>query len=79
MSDLLVVVLGVLAMAGLIAGVLGWQRAARAEREQGLVQRERRAERRALEGLMGWRGDTISVRGTVPVSEDAAATSRRSR
>ena len=75
--------LGTVAAIGV--GLATWLsvRAARAERERDAARGERarqaleaRTSRRALGGLL-WVGDTVSVRGTVPVS-DQGMTHRQS-
>ena len=74
LRDVLVVVLGIVAGAGLAVAVVGWQAAARARAKGrtiagvvGIVARSRgRMLRELADGPM-WEGDTISVRGTVPV------------
>lgn len=73
---LLVVVLGLLAGGGLAWGVVGWQRAALARARVQLLERDLAARRgtvRALADLAAgrWDGDSIRVRGAVPVSDDA--------
>ena len=70
---LLVSILGLVSMAGLVLGVLGWQRAALAAARVGELEREdrrHRATRAALGALVGgdgWEGDSFTVRGTVRV------------
>jgi hypothetical protein len=74
-SDVLVVVLGLLAGAGLVAAVLGWQRAALSGRRVEVLERSQEARRRSVAALADlaagrWEGDSIAVRGTVPVREE---------
>jgi len=75
LSDVLVVVLGFVAGAGLVAAVLGWQREAGARGRVAGLERSQEARRRSVVALADlaagrWEGDTISVRGTVPVREE---------
>jgi Flp pilus assembly protein TadB len=74
LSDVLVVVLGLVAGAGLVAAVLGWQREALVRRRVEVLERSQEARRRSVVALADlaagrWEGDTISVRGTMPVRD----------
>ncbi len=75
MSDVLVVVLGLVAGAGLAAAVLGWQRAALSGRRVDVLERSQEARRRSVVALADlaagrWEGETFTARGTVPVREE---------
>ena len=76
---ILVTVLGLLAGGGLAWGVVGWQRAGILARERAaerrrveVLERTVEARRRSVVALADlaagrWRGDAITVRGTMPV------------
>lgn len=73
--SLLVVVLGLLAGAGLVFAVLGWQRASLARRRVAVLERTMEARRGTVARLAevaraGWVGETITVRGTVPIRSE---------
>ncbi len=81
MSDLLVVVLGVLAGAGLVAAVLGWQREALVRRRVEVLERSQEARRRSVVALADlaagrWEGETFTARETVPVSPPSSGRPR---
>jgi hypothetical protein len=75
LSDVLVVVLGLVAGAGLVAAVLGWQRAALSGRRVEVLERSQVARRRSVVALADlaagrWEGETFTARETVPAREE---------